>query len=49
MNNRRNRRGDSPPQVAGNGLIDRRTLLGRGALVAGAMGTGVSTSLTRAA
>ena len=49
MNNRRNRRGDSPPQVAGNGLIDRRALLGRGALIAGAMGTGVTTSLTGAA
>ena len=49
MSKRRNRRGDSLPQIAGNGLIDRRTLLGRGALIAGAMGTGVTTSLTGAA
>ena len=49
MGNRKNRRGDSPPQVAGNGLIDRRALLGRGALIAGAIGTGVTTSLTGAA
>src|SRR5579859_5019175 len=44
-----NRRGDSSPQVAGNGLIHRRALLGRGALIAGAMGAGVTTSLTSAA
>jgi DNA helicase TIP49 (TBP-interacting protein) len=33
-----------PPEVAANGLIDRRVLLGRGVLIAGAMGTGVSAS-----
>ena len=48
MSKRRNRRGDSLPQIAGNGLIDRRTLLGRGLLIAGAAGTGVGTSLTAA-
>ena len=48
MRNRRNGRGNSAPQVAGNGLIDRRALLGRGALIAGAMGAGVTTSLTGA-
>ena len=30
----------APEQVAGNGLIDRRSLLGRGIAIAGAMGTG---------
>jgi sulfane dehydrogenase subunit SoxC len=35
--------------VAGNGLIDRRALLGRGVLFAGAMGTGVGASLSVAA
>jgi sulfane dehydrogenase subunit SoxC len=35
--------------VAGNGLVNRRALLGRGALFAGAIGTGVGTSLTGAA
>jgi sulfane dehydrogenase subunit SoxC len=48
-NMRRNRRGDSLPHAAGNGLIDRRALLGQGALIAGAMGTGAVTSLTSAA
>jgi sulfane dehydrogenase subunit SoxC len=33
-----------PPEVAANGLIDRRALLGRAVLIAGAMGTGVSAS-----
>ena len=37
------------PEVAANGLIDRRALLGRGVLIAGAMGTGVSASPTGAA
>src|SRR5215470_9066097 len=46
----RKRRNDvSPPEVAANGLIDRRALLGRGVLIAGALGTGVSNSLTAAA
>ena len=49
MNIRNSRRGDSTQLVAGNGLIDRRALLGRGILIAGAMGTGVTTSLTGAA
>src|SRR5215475_3715867 len=35
--------------VAANGLLDRRALLGRGIALAGAMSTGVSTSLTSAA
>ena len=35
--------------VAGNGLIHRRALLGRGLLFAGALGTGVSPTLTGAA
>src|ERR1700753_3634410 len=30
------------PIVAGNGVMDRRALLGRGALLAGAMGTGIA-------
>src|SRR5262245_65566693 len=45
------RHGGVPPveAVAGNGLLDRRALLGRGVILAGAMGTGVGTSLTGAA
>ena len=43
------RRGPVFETVAGNGLIDRRALLGRGIVLAGAMGTGVGTSLTAAA
>src|SRR5262249_18515595 len=35
--------------VAGNGLLDRRALLGRGIALAGAVGTGVGSSLTGAA
>ena len=35
--------------VAGNGLLDRRALLGRGIALAGAVGTGVGTSLSSAA
>src|SRR5262245_35282744 len=48
----RKRRTDASPlieQVAGNGLLDRRALLGRGIMFAGAMGTGAGTSLTGAA
>ena len=41
------RRGPVFETVAGNGLIDRRALLGRGAMIAGAMGT--AGSLTGAA
>jgi len=37
------------PDVAGNGLIDRRALLGRGIMIAGASATGVGASLTGAA
>src|SRR5215475_9411811 len=40
---------DSLPPAAGNGLLDRRALLGRGVLFAGAAATGVGTSLTGAA
>jgi sulfane dehydrogenase subunit SoxC len=45
------RRGGNPPfdQVAGNGLLDRRALLGRGIAIAGAAATGVGASLTGAA
>jgi sulfane dehydrogenase subunit SoxC len=39
----------SAPIVAGNGLIDRRALLGRGVLFAGAVGVGGAGSLTGAA
>src|SRR4051812_16700421 len=37
------------PDVAGNGLIDRRALLGRGVMLAGAAAAGVGSSLTGAA
>src|ERR1700680_2185337 len=43
------RGGSSIQQVAGNGLLDRRALLGRGVLLAGAMGAGAAGSLTGAA
>ncbi len=36
------------PDAAGNGLMDRRALLGRGLLLAGAAGTGFGASLTSA-
>jgi sulfane dehydrogenase subunit SoxC len=36
-------------QVAGNGLLDRRALLGRGILVAGAMSVGTAGTMTAAA
>jgi len=36
-------------QVAGNGLLDRRALLGRGVMLAGAVGAGTAGSLTGAA
>src|SRR5258708_39307133 len=51
MSNRKSRKDgtQSPQPVAGNGLLDRRALLGRGVMLAGAMTTGVGTSLTRAA
>jgi sulfane dehydrogenase subunit SoxC len=40
---------DEAPLVAGNGLLDRRALLARGAVFAGAAGTGIGTSLIGAA
>ena len=48
---RRNRGGNhaSSEDVAGNGLIHRRALLGRGIALAGAMTTGAGASLTSAA
>jgi sulfane dehydrogenase subunit SoxC len=48
---RRNRGGNhaSTEDVAGNGLIHRRALLGRGIAIAGAMGAGTAGSLTGAA
>jgi sulfane dehydrogenase subunit SoxC len=46
---RRRHMGDAPPPVAGNGLLDRRVLLGRGIMFAGAAATGVGTSVTGAA
>ncbi len=45
----RRRTSHEPEIVAGNGLIDRRALLGRSALIAGAAATGVGTLLTSAA
>src|SRR4249919_194635 len=41
--------GSQIPDVAGNGLINRRALLGRGVLVAGAAAAGIGSSLTGAA
>src|ERR1700732_2447901 len=40
----RNARGQILEAAAGNGLIDRRTLLGRGMVLAGAMSAGVGPS-----
>jgi hypothetical protein len=45
----RKRRSHEPETVAGNGLLDRRTLLGRGIIFAGAASAGVGTALTGAA
>jgi sulfane dehydrogenase subunit SoxC len=47
--NQRKHRSQEPQTVAGNGLLDRRTLLGRGIIIAGAAGAGVSTALNGAA
>ncbi|MEA2989855.1 MAG: sulfane dehydrogenase subunit SoxC, partial [Alphaproteobacteria bacterium] len=44
----RNRHDGGAPPAAGNGLLDRRVLLGRGILFAGAAATGVGSSLTGA-
>ena len=49
MASRKNRGIDPSLEVAANGLIHRRALLGRGVLIAGAMGSGFSNSLTGAA
>ena len=51
MSMRKRRSSKSTPfePVAGNGLIDRRALLGSGIALAGAVSTGVGTSLTSAA
>src|SRR5499427_9962426 len=51
MRKRRKDEGASPPldPVAANGLLDRRALLGRGIVIAGAVTTGASTALTSAA
>jgi sulfane dehydrogenase subunit SoxC len=49
MRKRSDRSLDAAPAIAGNGLIDRRALLGRGVVFAGAIGTGVGPSLTSAA
>src|SRR5260370_7780208 len=51
MSIRKRRDGAPPPfeRVAGNGLLDRRALLGRGIVLAGAMGTGATAPITGAA
>ena len=41
--------GSSIQPVAGNGLLHRRALLGRGVMLAGAMGAGAAGALTGAA
>src|SRR5262245_6156404 len=46
---RKRRKPPSLEPVAGNGLLDRRALLGRGIIFAGATTTGVGTLLTGAA
>ncbi len=43
------RSGSSIEQVAGNGVLDRRALLGRGVMLAGALGAGTAGSPTGAA
>src|SRR5215510_13750204 len=49
MTTRKRREAPLLEPVAGNGLLDRRALLGRGIMFAGAVSTGVSTSPTTAA
>ena len=44
MSKRRDMRGQALEAAAGNGLIDRRALLGRGAMIAGAIGVGLGSS-----
>jgi len=46
---KRNMRPQDLPIVAGNGLIDRRALLGRGVVLAGAMGAGIAPAAAAAA
>src|SRR6202521_3047328 len=48
MTTRKKRLASPMPDVGGNGLIDRRALLGRSMLFAGAAATGASGSLTAA-
>ncbi len=49
MTEKHRTRASHVPDVAANGLIDRRALLGRGIAIAGAAATGVGGSLTSAA
>ena len=49
MRSKKERLASRLPDAAGNGLVDRRALLGRGMLLAGAAATGVGSSLTGAA
>src|SRR5712675_2224414 len=49
MTIRKRRKAPPPEPIAGNGLLDRRALLGRGIVFAGATTTGVGTLLTGAA
>src|SRR5262252_10941101 len=49
MTDKHERLASHMPDVAGNGLIDRRALLGRGMLFAGAAATGVGSSSAGAA
>src|SRR5260370_2741364 len=49
MTSKRESLASPPPDAAGNGLVDRRALLGRGMLFAGATATGIGSSLTGAA
>jgi len=44
MTKNRDMRGEGFEAAAGNGLINRRALLGRGMMIAGAMGTGLGGS-----
>jgi len=49
MTIRKRRKAPPPEPIAGNGLLDRRMLLGRGIMFAGATTTGVGALLTGAA
>src|SRR5262245_38423504 len=50
MSTRKHRNNSPPPEpVAGNGLLHRRALLGRGIMLAGAAGTGTVGAVTGAA